>query len=66
MTHVQCFVFYENFKTNSQKKKTGNNYLVWRQPMPFVFVCTKRNKTTINISTVLVGCLLASGTVNYK
>ena len=20
MTHVQCFVFYENFKTNSQKK----------------------------------------------
>ena len=64
MTHFQCFVFMKTLKPNSQKNV--NTYLVWRQPMPFLFVYTKRKQTAINISTVLVGCLRASGTVDYK
>ena len=48
MTYVQCFVFMKTLKTNSQKNL--NTYLVWRQPVPFVFVYTKRKQKQLSTS----------------
>ena len=48
MTHVQCFVFMKTLKTNSQENV--NTYLVWRQPIPFFFVYTKRKQKQLSAS----------------
>ena len=42
MTHDQCFVFMKTLK--KKLAKNVNTHLVCRQPMPFVFVYTKRKQ----------------------
>ena len=58
MTHDQCFVFMKTLK------KTRKKTIIWfGDNQCLLSLCTpNENKITINISTLLAGCLRASGT----